>query len=538
MSRSGLRRASIVAISLALSACGDSNQTPVAVSSAPSASVAASAEPTVEATDSPFARLWEDATADTLGDTGEWTNEVEVADLDGDGRPDILFANGAAYETPGPPISNWIFLNQGPDRPFEDASSAIFGDLEGITRVIKVRDVNADSLPDIVLGTTYQSQSQLFLGTGVGTFELATDRLPQVALSVGDLEIGDVDADGDLDIVLAHWGSGSPMENTGGQVQLWLNDGTGTFADATATAMPATLVRFCWELELVDVDNDWDLDLAVSAKRSETSFLYTNDGTGTFTDVTPERMPHFTNNYEFEPMDLDGDGFLDLVTINDGIDTGEGGREHVLRNDGSGGFVDATADWWPDNANPGEDDNNINFLDVDSDGDADFIVGSLTGPDRLMINDGSGGLSMDLTAFDTGVSEGTLAMVVVDLNGDGRPDVVEAQGENPAASDERVYLASDRMPPDSAPPILRSDLASDTSGDILVRARVTDGSSMLWSDQLRRVEVRWAGADVPVPLAWYGEFLYRGTVAVPPGSTGLEVCAVDQAGNETCVSAG
>ena len=65
-----------------------------------------------------------------------------------------------------------------------------------------------------------------------------------------------------------------------------------------------------------------------------------------------------------------------------------------------------------------------------------------------MINDGSGDLSMDLTAFNTGVSEGTLAMVVVDLNGDGRPDVVEAQGENPAASDERVYLASDRMAPD------------------------------------------------------------------------------------------
>ena len=173
----------------------------------------------------PFSRLWRNATADTLGDTGEWTNEVEVADLDGDGRPDILFANGAAYETPGPPISNWVFLNRGPDRPFVDASSAIFGDLEGITRVIKVRDVTADSLPDIVLGTTYQSQSQLFLGTGVGTFELATDRLPQVALSVGDLEIGDVDADGDLDMVLADWGPATPWRMPVGSTQLWLNDG-------------------------------------------------------------------------------------------------------------------------------------------------------------------------------------------------------------------------------------------------------------------------------------------------------------------------
>jgi hypothetical protein len=116
--------------------------------------------------------------------------------------------------------------------------------------------------------------------------------------------------------------------------------------------------------------------------------------------------------------------------------------------------------------------------------------------------------------------------------------VVEAQGENPAATDERVYLASDRMAPDSAPPIIRSDLTSGASSDVLVHARVTDGSSMLWSDQLRRVEVRWAGADAPAPLAWYGEFLYRGSVAVPAGATGLEVCAHDQFGNEACVPAG
>ncbi len=533
MSRRTLRRTPVIVIALALAAC-DANQTPASGDPSGSA-MPASIEPTVAPSLSPYAGLWEDATATTLGSTEDWTNEVEVADLDGDGRPDVLFANGAAYETPGPPIANWVFLNRGPGQKFEDASTQVFGDFEGITRVIRVRDLNADSLPDIVLGTTYQSQSQLFVGTGVGTFELATERLPQGPLSVGDLEVGDVDADGDLDIVLADWGVGSPMDNSGGQVQLWLNDGTGTFTDVSAAAMPATLVRFCWELDLVDVDNDWDLDLAVSSKRSETSFLYENDGTGAFKDVTDERLPHFTNNYEFEAMDLDADGFLDLVTINDGPDIGRGLQEHVFRNDGSGGYLDATSEWWPDATNPGEDDNNINFVDVDSDGDADFIVGSLTGPDRLMINDGSGRLSLELAAFDAGISAGTLGMVVVDLNGDGRPDVVEAQGENPDATDERLYLATDRMPADSAPPIIRSDLAAG-SGD--VHARVTDGSSAMWSDQLRRVEVRWDGAVAPAPLTWYGEFLYRATVAVPADAAGLEICAQDQAGNEACVPAG
>ena len=540
MSRPSVCQTTLIAIALLLTAC-DTSQTPstAAVSAEPSQTATPTAiESTAAPSVSPYAGLWEDATASTIGATEDWTNKVEIADLDGDGLPDILFANGAAYETPGPPVASRVFVTGGPRTRFEDATTRILGDLETLTRVIKVRDLNADELPDIVLGATYQRQSQLFLGTGEGTFELATDLLPQVDLSVGDLEIGDVDADGDLDMVLAAWGVGSPMENTGGRVQLWRNDGSGRFTDGTAAAMPDTLVRFSWELELLDVDNDWDLDLAVSAKRSDTSFLFTNDGTGTFTDVTADRMPHFTNNYEFEAMDLDADGFLDLVTINDGPDLGRGFQEHVFRNDGSGAYVDVTTEWWPNDVNIGEDDNVINFLDVESDGDADFIVGSLTGAERLMINDGAGHLSLVTTAFSVRISEGTLGMGVADLNADGRPDVVDAQGENPAATDERVYLATERLAADTAPPSIRTDLAADARGTVVIHARVIDGMSASAADQHRQVEVRWDGADAPLPLAWYGEFLYRGSVTVPDGATGLEVCATDQVGNEACVAAG
>ena len=73
--------------------------------------------------------------------------------------------------------------------------------------------------------------------------------------------------------------------------------------------------------------------------------LFRNDGAGTFTD-DPRALPQYTNNYEFEAMDLDGDGLLDLVTINDGdiaSDDQVSRREHVFRNDGKGRFLDATA---------------------------------------------------------------------------------------------------------------------------------------------------------------------------------------------------
>ena len=538
-----MARAAAVIAAVALLQAGCGQRTPATsagASPAMSAAIAAvpsarpaSPMPTVGPTPDVYAGVWADATSQMIGQTADWTNKVEVADIDANGLPDLLFANGGNYIGKGEPATSRVFLNGGPGQLFANATEQVFGGTRALTRVIKVRDLNADAFPDIVLGTTDTTQSQLFLGSASGAFTKATEQLPQVPLSVGDLEIGDVDADGDPDIVLADWGAGLPMANEGAPVHLWLNDGTAHFTEARAGAMPATRVWFSWDIELVDVDNDWDLDLAVSSKLSDTSFLFDNDGSGRFTDVTTERMPHFTSNYEFEPMDLDGDGFLDLVTINDGVDA----REHVFRNDGRGGYVVANAEWWPDTANPGEDDNVAAFVDVDSDGDADFVIGSLSGLDRLMINDGSGRLSLVRTAFDTPFSGGTLGIAITDLNDDGRPDFVEAQGETPESSDERVDLATDRMAPDTAAPRIRTDLAANGTGKVTVHARVTDGLSPSLAGRDGKVEVRWDGSPAAVPLHWYGEFLFRGDIDVPAGATGLRVCATDRGSNEACAAA-
>ena len=59
---------------------------------------------------------WEDATAMTIGVTKEWSNKLELADIDGDGRVDILFANGAGYDGPKGGEQNRSFLNQGATR--------------------------------------------------------------------------------------------------------------------------------------------------------------------------------------------------------------------------------------------------------------------------------------------------------------------------------------------------------------------------------------------------------------------------------------
>ena len=482
-------------------------------------------------------RLWNDATVELIGDTASWTNKVEIADINGDGRLDLLFANGGNYSEPGPPEPNVAFLNPGPGRRWDNVSTKVFGPTPDIARVIKARDVNGDGVVDIVVGTTYQTQSRLYLGAKGGVFqEVTATNLPQTPASIGDLEIGDVDLDGDMDMVLADWGAGNNMTNEGGRTRLWLNDGKGRFTDATATQMPAVLVRFSWDLELADVDNDFDLDVLVSCKRCIGGYLFRNDGTGKFTEVAG--LPQYTNNYEYELMDLDGDGFLDIVTINDGEIVKEGGsnrREHVFRNDGKGRFRDATAQWWLPSENIGEDDNMVAFLDYDSDGDADFVIGSLSGPDRLMINDGKGHLTVALNVFTGAETPGTLGIALGDLDGDGRMDVVQAQGEHPKAVQEKIYLGTG-LKPDTAPPSITM-VSSIAGGRTIVRARVHDRKSPTLPTEWKYVFVEWTsdkGAQT-TPMRWIGEYLW--SAEMPAGFTAgmsYRVCATDAAGNSAC----
>ncbi|HEX6810747.1 MAG TPA: VCBS repeat-containing protein [Planctomycetota bacterium] len=478
--------------------------------------------------------LWQDVTAATIGATAEWTNKVEVADIDGDGRPDILFANGGNYESPAPPVASRVFCNRGKGHPFVEATAQVFGDALFLSRVIKVRDVDGDGHADIFVGTTFGTQSRLFLGTGKGAFRDATQtNLPALPASVGDAEFGDVDGDGDLDLVLAEWGQGSPMKNEGGRTRLWRNAG-GVFTEATGQCLPAVLVRFSWELELVDVDNDFDLDLLVSSKLSPGSFLFVNDGGGVFNDVSQQRLPQFTNNYEFEPMDVDGDAVLDLVTINDG----QGQRrfcEHLFTGDGKGGFEDATERLWPAADNPRFDDNMIAFLDYDSDGDADFLIGSLDGPDRLLVNDGHGRFAAGGPVFDGDPTNGTLGIALADLDGDHRLDVVHAQGEVEKALADKVFFGKSIAPDTRAPWIGALDVRQAAAGaPLVVRVRIHDRKSPCmphdWQKLVLHCSLGEAGQDVP--LVWYGEYLWRTSVPVAKaGRVSLVIEATDAAGN-------
>jgi hypothetical protein len=472
------------------------------------------------------AQRWQDATASCLGTTAEWSNKIELADVDGDGLVDILVANGGSYSTPGAAEPTRIWKNLGNwDQPgvshcSEISSQAVLG-LTGSSRMIKVADVDGDGDLDILTGGAWHTQLRLFLREGDHWVD-ATAQLPQQLTSIGDAEFGDVDGDGDLDIVLAEWGTGNPGDTNyqGGRTRLYLNDGHGNFTEATDAQMPATLIKWSWDLELVDVDNDFDLDILVSCKLCSTSYLFRNDGTGHFTQ-DDNALPHFSNNYDFAVMDIDGDGFLDLATINDGV----GSKNHIFHNRGDGTFADESAERMTATANPGADDNQSVWLDVDDDGDADLLVASLSGPERLLLNDGTGHFTLAPGSATPDDTPGSLGIAVGDLDGDGRLDVVQAQGE--VAFPEKVQLATAMVAVDTHPPVVAVE---EVHGGGRVRARVHDHQSPYHAHDFQKISLVVDGTESA--MTWYGEYLFAGTL--PATWTTYKVCATDRRGNPGC----
>jgi len=126
------------------------------------------------------------------------------------------------------------------------------------------------------------------------------------------------------------------------------------------------------------------------------------------------------NSMDIESADVDGDGDLDLVVA------GEFRRNLLFINDGSGVFAEDATRLFPEkNINdgfPGEDSEDIVFADFDQDTDLDILFVSEDSQfHELLVNDGNGHFTF--IAYDFPTSTGN-AVAVLDLNGDGYPDVI------------------------------------------------------------------------------------------------------------------
>jgi hypothetical protein len=468
-----------------------------------------------------------DATATNFpASTNEYSNQVSIGDLDNDGDLDLVFANGGNFASAGTPQVQRLYLNNG-SGVFTDVSAARLG-FSGLCRGVEMGDIDNDGDLDLIFAQDFERRPALFRNDGTATFtDVSATQLPNILLSSSRAQFGDIDNDGDLDLYLV---SGQGSRFGCDQFRVYVNNGAGSFTDETALRHPIEDVCEGMDAIFGDIDGDFDLDVkTASTAEVGGGRLYRNNGAGVFTKVTT--IPDDSSGYSYDFGDFDHDGDLDLLGANSRPGSS---AELLLRNDGGAVFTDVSTQVSP---NPsGDDDNDSKFFDYDNDGDLDLIIARIGGGEKTYANDGNGNFSQT-TGIIQQITDSSLDVMVADLNGDGRLDVVTAQGES-GSFVNRIYVSSG--PVDSRPPrVVATEAVLDTNntvGPYVVRAAILDDMSsdrnFFAEEVVLTYTVDGRGA-LSVPMRHSGGQIYRAAIPGQAGGTVQYTVTVrDLAGNE------
>jgi len=355
-------------------------------------------------------------------DSGLGTWESVVADLNGDGTPDLVVALPTGGETTNGRVS--VLLGNG-DGTFGEATTYDSGGNE--PRSVAVGDLNGDGAPDIAIanfcvwiaGQCSFTTVGVLLGRGDGTFE------PAVPWNLGgnstlSIAIADINGDGKNDLL-------APVEAAFGFGVAWLaGNGDGTFQAPRITVVGSVGLN---AIAVADVNSDglpdvvfagYDFD-AGGVSHGVVGVLL-GHGDGTFTLSSTQHTGGSGGGYVSGPFavgDLNHDGMLDVAVANypdntTGVLLGNGDgsfRSSALHDSGARlAWSEATAD-------------------IDGDGNLDLLVANFEGSIGVLLGNGDGTFQ---TTQTYAVSGDAISVVATDVNGDSRPDLVVATSLNTA----------------------------------------------------------------------------------------------------------
>jgi hypothetical protein len=396
---------------------------------------------------------------------------VAVFDYNNDGKLDIFFTNGADIQTlhkTSRKYSNRLFENDGHGH-FTDVTEKAGLAGAGYDMGVAIGDYDNDGYEDIFVAGVYRNT--LYHNNGNGTF---TDVTAKAGLNKPDPEYGplwsvtgawvDVNNDGLLDLVVLNYlkwdfahepaceGFGhrdychpkmyKPTPN-----QLFLNNGDGTFRDASVEAGFRAHPGKGMGVAAADSELSGKMDLIVTNDKLMNS-LYRNQGGGKFEEVGFEENVAlredgvFISGMGVDFRDLDNDGYPDIILV-----ALDGETFPLYRNTGKGSFVEVTRESNMTKLSLPMAGYSPTIADFDNDGWKDIFVTrghvqSLLAQPNLSVEQSNtvfrnlGGMKFSALTAEAGLASPPPSRhrgsAIGDLNGDGRLDVVVTAISAPA----------------------------------------------------------------------------------------------------------
>jgi VCBS repeat protein len=344
---------------------------------------------------------------------------LEVADLNRDGRSDVIFA--APFGAGALLASQLGQLSPVARSPFERMAGALW---------VTPADLNGDGIPDVVTAGNGEGGSEVLLGDGTGAWLPAPGRALELgaAAEPTSVTVADFNRDGHEDLAFALCGKGCGGKGEP-RVAVFLGDGTGRFTEAPGSPV-ATGLSSTSTITSGDLNADGNPDVVVGG--GEQIAVLLGDGHGGLAPApgSPSASGAAEPVGDLAVADLDGNGTPDVVTANS-----EARTITVFLNDGQGELT-PTGPPLPTGSSGAA--RSVTVADMNADGNPDLIVanehtGTQHGDVSVLLGDGHGGFAPAGGSPFATEGEGVFARVG-DFDGDGQPDIALANGSGDSIS--------------------------------------------------------------------------------------------------------